>query len=62
MVYDINGEIKEFAMSVIAGVVPEGPARGIIWAEDTASAPPNCFATPSLEINFSECAGQLWTD
>ena len=44
---------KESVTIKIAG------ARGITWADDTASVPPDCFATPSLEIIFLKCAGQL---
>ena len=47
MEYATIGDIEELAMTGIAG------ARGIAWADDTASAP------PSLEIDFSECAGRL---
>ena len=56
MVYDINGDIKEFATTGIAGVIPEGPARGITWADGTTSAPPDCFTTPFLKIDFLKCA------
>jgi len=34
-------------------------ARGSVWDDNTVSVSPNCFATPSLEIIFLECAGQL---
>ena len=53
MEYINIGDIKESATIGMTG------ARGIAWVDDTAYAPPDCFATPSLEINFSECAGRL---
>ena len=42
MEYINIGDIKESATIGMTG------ARGIAWADDTASAPPDCFATPSL--------------
>ena len=36
--------------------------RSIAWDDNTVSVLPDCFITPSLEIDFSECAGRLWTD
>ena len=48
MEYVTIGDIRELVMT---GTVTG--ARGISWDNGTASAP------PSLEINFSECAGQL---
>ena len=54
MEYVTIGDTRELVMT---GTVTD--ARGISWDNGTASAPPNCFATPSLEINFSEYAGQL---
>ncbi len=53
MEYINIGDIKESATIGMTG------ARGIAWADDTASALSDCFATPSLEIIFSECAGRL---
>jgi hypothetical protein len=54
MEYITISEIRELVMTgTVTGT------RGISWDNGTASAPPNCFATPSLKIKFSECAGQL---
>jgi hypothetical protein len=47
MKYVTISDIKELAMI------------GVVAGKGTASAPPNCFATPSLKIDFSKCAGQL---
>ena len=43
MEYINIGDIKE---SVTIGMTG---ARGIAWADDTASAPPDCFATLPLK-------------
>ena len=53
MEYINIGDIKESATIGMTG------ARGIAWDDNTVSAPPDCFITPSLEIDFSKCAGQL---
>ena len=53
MEYINIGDNKESATIGIAG------ARGIAWDDNTVSAPPDCFITPSLEIDFSEYAGRL---
>ena len=53
MEYINIGDIKKSATIEITG------ARGIAQADDTASAPSDCFATPFLEIIFSECADRL---
>ena len=53
MEYINIGDIKEF---IIIGITS---ARGIAWADDTASTPPDCFATPFLKIIFLEYAGRL---
>ena len=34
-------------------------ARGIVWDDNTVSAPPDYFITLSLEIDFSKYADQL---
>ena len=34
-------------------------ARGIAWDDNTVSASPDCFITPSFKIDFLECAGRL---
>ncbi len=44
---------KESVTIKIAG------ARGITWDDNTISALSDCFITPSLKIDFSECASQL---
>ena len=54
MEYINISNIKE---STIIGMIG---ARGIAWADDTASVLPDCFTTSSLEIIFSEYADQLW--
>ncbi|CAB4401223.1 unnamed protein product [Rhizophagus irregularis] len=56
MKYATIGDINELATTGIANVGgPRGApsARGIAWADDTASAP------PSLKIDFSDCVGRL---
>ena len=53
MEYINIGDIKESA------TIGMTSARGIAWADDTASTPPDCFAIPFLKIIFLECAGQL---
>ena len=53
MEYINIGDIKESATIGIAGT------RGIAWDNNTVFAPPDCFITPSLEIDFLECTGRL---
>ena len=53
MEYINIGDIKKSTTIGMTG------ARGIAWDDNIVSALPDCFITPSLEIDFSECAGRL---